>query len=378
MNLTIPRTDLLQCVKLLYSVCPRTPSRPILNAMRIESTPSALLISGTDLEIGLEQQLAIPCIINHTIIVPVAPVMEFLRELTSDTIQWDLENDESLSLRSGKAKIKLKLTNSAEYPALPETPSTIIFSITPSDLHALLQETLPAVGENEARYLLNTIRLRLTNPTTPTLELVGTDSKRLVRTHRATGTWLSQDKETRTVLIPKKAARILSNVIDQTAATQVGIGLSPQFVGFQIGNLRLTSRIVEGNYPIIERAIPKSTTSFFTVPKTLLTPTLRRVSTINGREGNPIELTVCGRDLTLNSTNVGLGQGTETIELTEPGNNLTAGFNTDFLLDAVDSMPGQHCRFQMESPLSPCLLTTPERPEWQHVIMPIQINPNNA
>jgi DNA polymerase III sliding clamp (beta) subunit (PCNA family) len=68
-----------------------------------------------------------------------------------------------------------------------------------------------------------------------------------------------------------------------------------------------------------------------------------------------------------------MGEATESIEITSTRDELVTGFNTHYLLDALASMPGEHCQVYMDSPLAPCLLTTPERPEWHHIVMPLKV-----
>lgn len=371
MKLTIPRAQLLQSLKWFHSICQRATSLPILKCLRVETTSSALMLSGTDLELGLHQSLPVQCPGQQTMIVPIEPVLDFIRALSGDTIDWHLMANQSLTIQSGKAKATFKLAASSEYPALPDPPTPLLFSISATDLEALLLETLPAVGENDSRYVFNAIRLSLTHRAEATLELVGTDGKRLVKTHRMTGTWLTQDNEPKTAFIPKKAGKLIAAMLSHSTEARIGIALSSTLVGFQVGSLYLTSRLMEGSYPSIDRAIPPPSVPFFTLPKIQFAAPLRRVSVINDGEGESIHLTVRGRDLILNAHNVNLGEATETIELPEPGQELTVGFNTQFLLDALASMPGDQCRLQMESPHSPCLVTTPERPEWQHVVMPL-------
>ncbi len=373
MKLTIPRLPLLATLKLLHGLPQRSVSMPILKYIRIDATPTTLLLNGTDLEIGIQQRLDVSCQGNRTFIVPTEPLLEFIRELNTETIDWQLDADKNLTVQAGKTKAKFKLANPSDYPTLPAPPQPLLFTLPASDIDALLQETLPAVGDADARYIFNAIRLSLLEGDGPTMELVGTDGKRLVKTHRATGTWLTTDHETKTALLPKKAGKLLATMLGQSEAPTIGVGLSPTMIGFHLGTLCLTSRLMEGSFPKIEGALPKPTAPLFSLPKLHFEDPLRRVSVINGRDGKPIRLQIRSHDIILNATNVDLGEATESIDRPEPGRELTVGFNTLFLLDALESMPGEHCHIHMESPLSPCLLTTPERPEWRHVVMPIQL-----
>ena len=53
--------------------------------------------------------------------------------------------------------------------------------------------------------------------------------------------------------------------------------------------------------------------------------------------------------------------------------DLTVGFNTNFLLDALETMPGEVCDVYMDSPLAPCVFTTTTQPNFLHLVMPIKV-----
>ncbi len=143
--------------------------------------------------------------------------------------------------------------------------------------------------------------------------------------------------------------------------------------GFKIGPMHLTSRLMEGQYPNFQQVIPKETSPLFTIPKLLLEDPLRRVSVINGRDGKPIHLTIRSKEIVLKAVNVDMGEATETIETSSDSPELTVGFNTHYLIDALESMPGDHCHFSMANPLAPCLLRTPEQKNWLHIVMPVKV-----
>ena len=373
MKLTFDRNELLQTLKMMHSLLDKSPKLPILKHILVTTTASHITLAATDLELGLQRHMAIPCPESCSFVVPADPVLEFIRELHAPTVQWTVDSTHNMTISAGKTKAKFTGLDAQDYPALPAIPAPLLFSLPIGDLQDLLNETLPAVGEQTERYILNAIRFQMIDGAIPILQAVGTDGKRLVLTSRATGTWLTKDHETKTMLVPKKIGKVLKTLLANVDDTHIGIGLSANLAGFQLGATMLTSRLMEGQYPKHEGVIPQKTNALFTLPKLNLEDPLRRVSVISGRDAKPIQVKIRPTEILLQAVNVDMGEATESIEITSTRDELVTGFNTHYLLDALASMPGEHCQVYMDSPLAPCLLTTPERPEWNHIVMPLKV-----
>jgi DNA polymerase-3 subunit beta len=176
------------------------------------------------------------------------------------------------------------------------------------------------------------------------------------------------------MLIPKKAGKVLHALIPDKEPPLMAIGLNDSLAGFQIGEYLLTSRQLTGDYPQYNRIIPTITTPRLTIQKGALEESIRRVSVIGTKDTTPMELSIADNHLTLHANNRDLGEATETLDTLTDSQPFKAGFNAQYLLDALESMPGEQCQLFMESPHTPCLLTTPEQPaQFQHVIMPITL-----
>lgn len=372
MKLSFPRAELLQTLKLMHTILDRSTKLPILKHVLVSTELTHLTLSATDLELGLHRTLSINCPERSSFLLPAETVLEFVRELNEPNIQWTIET-KTLTISAAKTKAKFNILEATEFPSLPPAPDPAIFSLPIADFDAVLQETLPAVGEQDARYILNAIRLKLTEAAAPTLEAVGTDGKRLVVTSRATGAWLTQDHEDKVMLIPKKVGKVLKGMFSNCEDTQLAIGLSQNLVGFTVGPVLLTSRLMEGQYPNYKAVIPARKTLLFSLPKLHLEDPLRRVSVINGRDAKPIHMNVRNNEIVLKAVNVDMGEATETIETGHASPDLTVGFNTNFLLDALETMPGEDCDVYMDSPLAPCVFTTKAQPNFLHLVMPIKV-----
>lgn len=353
---------------------------PILKMVQVTAGPTGVRLAATDLELGLQRTFPIPVLESRTFLIPCDPIHDFVRELASETITWTIDDEDHITITGGKAKAKFNGMTGTEYPTLPAIPEPFVFSVPPADLTHILKETLPAVGDaDQSRYILNAVKLSLMPGSTPMLRGVGTDGHRLVVSQRSTGTWLSPVQEPHDLLIPKKAGKLLLQLIDDKDMPPIACGMNEALAGFKVGDYLVTSRLLDGKYPNHEAVMPPLTTARFTIPKAVFEDSLRRVSVINGKDTKPVELTVAHHYITLHAMNVDLGEATEIIETPSAEEDFKAGFNTRYLLDALETMPGEHCQFHMDSPLAPCVLTAPElTTQFKHIVMPISLDPKKA
>lgn len=375
MKIELNRDVLTKTLKLMHSVLDRNPKMPVLKHLLVTATPTGLTLAATDLELGLQRTLDVPAGMDDAILAPADPILDFLRELDTETIQWSIDKAQTITITAGKAKAKFKGLDAKDYPALPNLPEPWLCALPAADLDLLLAETLPAVGETDARYILNSIRLQFAGDTEASLEAVGTDGHRLVVTKRSTGTWLTSNHQPRTVLIPKKAGKVLRALLADTEEEQIAFSASSSLAAFRLGPYRITSRLMEGAFPLYDKVIPAKPAKLFTIPKLVFEDPLRRVSVISGRDAKPITVAVHPNQIVLKAVNIDLGEATEAIETQtfSIDEQFVTRFNTNYLLDALETMPGEQCDLHMENPLAPCVLTTPQQPFWKHIVMPVKV-----
>lgn len=375
MKIELHRGTLTKTLKLMHSVLDRNPKMHILKHLLVKATPTGLTLAATDLELGLQRTLEVTAGTDEAVLVPTDPIFDFLRELNTETIQWTTDSAHNITISAGKAKAKFKGLDAKEYPALPSIPEPWLCCLPPADLDHLLAETLPAVGEADARYMLNALRLHFAGESEASLEVVGTDGHRLVVTKRTTGTWLTKDHRPQTILIPKKTGKVLRAILTDTEEQQIAFSASTALAAFRLGPYRITSRLMEGAFPLYDKIIPAKPAIRFTIPKLVFKDPLRRVSVISGRDAKPITVAVQPNHVVLNAVNIDLGEATETIETPtfSTQEQFVTGFNTHYLLDALETMPGEQCNVHMDHPLAPCVLTTPQHPFWKHIVMPVKI-----
>jgi DNA polymerase-3 subunit beta len=262
----------------------------------------------------------------------------------------------------------------SEFPALPAIEREGRVAIHGSGLAALIRKTIFAVGNNDARHILNGLLITLTSAETrSTMRLVDTDGHRLAvaESELAHGAVTDLPKEIKAI-IPRKAAQEMRRLVEEEAGEPL-LGFTKNLVTFQKSGLFLTSRVMEGTYPNYQQVIPKESAKKAVIERTALESALRRVVVLAKDKTNAVKVLLQHGSITLHTSNPDLGEATEDLPAQYRGESLTTGFNARYLLDALAVMDGDTVHLEISSPLSPCVLKSDGDQGFLCVVMPMKI-----
>jgi DNA polymerase-3 subunit beta len=333
-------------------------------------------IIATDLELGMRGLYKATVKEPGSITLSARKVYEILKELPDGEIELTVGANNWATIQSGKSQFKIVGLPSTEYPALPAIEREGLTPLSGAGLANLIRKTLFAVGDNDARYILNGLLITLTvSDKKTTLRLVGTDGHRLAVADQEAGQPAGKDgpKEIKAI-IPKKAALEMRHLLEEGDGEPL-IGFTKNLMIFRKSGLLLTSRLMEGTYPNYQQVIPKEkdTDKRVSVSKPELEGALRRVAVLSRDKTNAVKVTFASGKITLFSSNPDFGEATEELPAQYKGESLTTGFNARYLLDVLGVVDGESVTMQMDAPLSPCLIREPGNMGFTCVVMPVKV-----
>jgi len=374
MKLRIAREELLTALQRVQGVVEKRNTMPILSNILLEAKPDGVDILATDLEIGMRGLYKATVQEPGSITLSARKLYEILKELRDGEIELSTSENNWATIQAGKSQFKVVGLSSSEYPALPAIEREGLTPLAGSGLLSLIRKTLFAVGDNDARYILNGLLVTLTTAEKKTtLRLVGTDGHRLAVAEQEVGATGGKDtpKEIKAI-IPKKAAHEMQRLLEEGDGEPL-IGFTKNLMIFRKSGLLLTSRLMEGNYPNYQQVIPKEQGKRVTADKAELEGALRRVAVLSRDKTNAVKVTFTSGHMTLFSSNPDFGEATEELPARYGGETLTTGFNARYLLEVLGVVDGEAVSLQMDTPLSPCLIREPGNAGFTCVVMPIKI-----
>ena len=374
MKIRIARDELLTGLQRVQGVVEKRNTMPALSNILLETKQDGVELVATDLEIGIRGHYKAEVLEPGSVSVSARKLFEILREMPDSEIAITTQDNNWVQIHAGKIQFKIVGLPGADFPALPTVEREGRVSISGSGFASLIRKTMFAVGDNDARYILNGLLITLvSNDKKVMMRLVGTDGHRLAvaESELAQDAVSEMPKEIRAI-IPRKAAQEMRRLLEEEAGEPL-LGFTKNLVTFQRSGVFLTSRVMEGTYPNYQQVIPKDNTKKATVDRAALESALRRVAVLSRDKTNAVRITLDAEMLTLYSSNPDLGEATEELPVQYRGESLTTGFNARYFLDALAAMESEIVHLEMKSALSPCVLKPEGDPGFLCVVMPMKV-----
>src|SRR3546814_12119921 len=117
------------------------------------------------------------------------------------------------------------------------------------------------------------------------------------------------------IIIPRKCVGEVMKIVDEVEGN-VGIELSAAKIRFTLGNVIITSKVIDGTFPDYKRIIPTANDKIVTVSASELAQGIDRVSTISSERSKNVKITLRTNKMTLAVTSPEFGTATDEVEET--------------------------------------------------------------
>jgi DNA polymerase-3 subunit beta len=372
MKVTVERALLLKSLGHVHRVVERRNTIPILANVLIRAEKAKLALKATDLDLEVNETIPADVGAGGATTVPAHMIYEIVRKLP-DGAQVVLESTGDravLTIRAGRSRFTLQTLPESDFPDLNAGDMTHSFKLAAADLKRMIDKTQFAISTEETRYYLNGIYLHaVTSGKSETLRAVATDGHRLAQYEIALP---AGAKGMPGIIIPRKTVGEVQRLIEDTEA-EIAIELSQAKIRFTIGEVVLTSKLIDGTFPDYARVIPLGNDKELKVDKSEFEHAVDRVSTVSSERGRAVKLSMADGRLTLSVTNPDSGSATEEIEVDYGADPLDIGFNSRYLLDIASQIEGETALLKLSDPGSPTLIQDKDAKGALYVLMPMRV-----
>jgi DNA polymerase-3 subunit beta len=247
-------------------------------------------------------------------------------------------------------------------------------TITGSDLELTVTVELSVAGLADG---VAVVPSRLVNDIVKALEPgaveleTGDDDARLAVRDLPGVSVLSSGKQ---VLVPSRALAELSRALGDGG--ELTLRLGERDASFATANdsggIVLTTRLIEGEYPNYQGLIPQNQPNLLTVPREPLIEALRRVKLL-ARDATPVRLIMSADGLELKAVTQDVGEGSESLDASYQGEDLTVAFNPDYLLAGIEAASGEEITLSTMDSLKPAVVRTPASDDYLYLLMPVRV-----
>ena len=340
MKFRVERDVLADAVAWAARSLPVRPSVPVLAGLLIETSPDdsgELVLSSFDYETSARATLPADVSAEGRALVSGRLLADICRSLPNKPVEMSVEGAK-VSLTCGSARFSLQTMPVDEYPALPDMPAAT-GTVNSEVLAAAVSQAVTAAGRDDMLPVLTGVRIEIDGPR---ISLLATDRFRL--SHREL-TWEPGSTDaSAAALVP---AKVLADTAKSlTAGAQVTIALATSgagegIIGFEGaaggGVRRTTTRLLDGEFPKVRSLFPSEHLTVARVDKAALIESVKRVSLVAERN-TAVQLAFSDGVLTLDAGSGDEAQASESLEASVQGEDITTGFNPQFLLDGLGAI----------------------------------------
>jgi DNA polymerase-3 subunit beta len=340
----------------------RTGTLPVLAGVRMEVAGDTLVLTGTDLELTIRLTVDVGGERDGAVVVPARLVGDIVKALPSGAVEVELLEEE-VSISAGRSQFSVRPLSLDDYPTQAE-PSDDAVTLPADVMSDALRQVVRAASTDDARAVLTGVLLAAEDDG---LRMVATDSYRLAVRDLPDSTVLESGQK---VLIPGRALSELQRVMGDAESLTVRLG--EREATFEAGSTRLSTRLIEGEFPNYRNLLPSSYPNLLTFGKATMLEAIRRVK-ILAQDSTPVRLTLGGDTVQLTAITQDVGNAAEEIDASYDGAEMTVAFNPDYLAAGIDAIDSDDVTLATMDPMKPAVLRGAGQDDYLYLLMPVRV-----
>jgi DNA polymerase III subunit beta len=369
MDLKINRNTFLDGIQKTLGIVEKKTTLPILNNVLLKAEQNKLKITATDREISLISDYEAQVNEKGDVTISAKKLYEMVREIQGEVIHFTSSNN-MVKISCQRAIYKIPGLPAEDFPDVVDDKNVQFYNIKGVIIKNLINKTSFAMAIDEMRKNLNGVLLEsMPSESGSILRMVATDGHRLaLAKNLITEPFLEIGKG---IIIPKKGLMEIKKIIDEHE--DVKIALHKNTFVLKTDNTILKVSLVDADYPDYKRVIPGEKGISIVLEKESFLHALRRMNVVSSERYGGVILSFSDSKLTLNSTNLDVGEATEEIDIKYSGEDIDVGFNVNYLIDAVSVIAKNDILLEVGSGVKPSVVKQTEGDDYLCIIMPLKI-----
>jgi len=366
MKFTCDRSILLKEISIANEIIASKNAISILSNILIEAADGNILIKATDMKVNFETTVPVDVIEPGSITVYGDKFYGILSSIPDGEIEFDYsDNRINIKTTVKKAKFQLKSIASEKFPEFTVSGQNF-FEIPVKDFKEMIYQTIFAISDDETRYFMNGVFFEKSEGN---FIMVATDGRRLAYIKKPVADG-SNIADIPGVIIPPK----ILNIVLRRAGDEgmVKLSVSDKFIFIQFGTYKLSSVLIEGQFPNYRRVIPDKQEHSFTVKRQEMLDALRRVSLLVEQKSHRVYLGLAPGMASIYCEESDIGTAREEIFSEYEGEELSIALNYRYLEDPFKSIGGDEIRILFNDPNKTITITPVPEKDYFHIVMPMQ------
>ncbi|MEN8199003.1 MAG: DNA polymerase III subunit beta [Thermodesulfobacteriota bacterium] len=374
LNCSVSRSDLIEGLNSLQNITNKRATLAILSNVLIESTNNSLILTGTDLEVGLRIEVSAEIHDQGTLTLPSKKIFEIVRESGSETITIEETENSWVVISAGHSTYNLAGMASDEFPEFPEYEEENFVSFEAGTFSDLIDKVVFSVAnEEENAYSLTNVLFETEKKDDLSyIRMISSDGHRLSIMEKDVAVDVDSLNISAGTLIPKKGIQELKKFCDNRDTVE--LSFEDKQLVVRDGESIMVIRLKKGEFPqyraIVDAVKLENKIEMERIP---FLESLKRINLFTEDIFHTIQLEIDNGQMILTSQNVDLGNAKDVQDVSYGGDPLLLGFNCRYFIEALQVMECDTLEAYINSNNSPCLIKSDVDEGFLAIVMPMQL-----
>jgi DNA polymerase-3 subunit beta len=343
----------------------------VLSGILITAENNVVSLAGFDYEISARLEIAAEIGEAGTILVSGRLLAEICRSLPQSTVTVETEGSK-VTVSCGRSRFHLATMPVADYPELPVLPE-VAGVVDGAAFSEAINQVIVAASKDDTLPILTGVKMEIEDDL---ITFLATDRYRLAMREVH---WKPNSAGISTsALVKAKTLNEVAKTLGGAGDIRIALGNNSDLIGFESGNRRTTSLLVDGDYPKIRSLFPENTPVHATVRTSDLIEAVRRVAVVAERN-TPVRLAFTDGQLALDAGTGEDAQAEEAIEAQLDGEEITVAFNPAYLGEGLNAFHSEFVRFSFTTAPKPAMMTAQksldgsDEDDYRYLVMPVRL-----
>lgn len=339
-------------------------SNPILDGVKLTAEGDTLTVFATDLELAIEKKINAEVLIEGECVVPGKLLADYAKKIEEEQVELDATGENKLIIKYLDSDVSIKCYDADDYPVFNEVAKENSFIILKKNLKDLINKIIFNVATDEARPSLRGCCLNIKEEE---LEGVASDGYRLALSKMP----IKNNGIVDSIVVPAKSMMELSRLIDDEDETMT-VYVDKNYIMVDLFHTKIVTRLIAENYISYSKIIQTVFNTEVTIDKKIFENAIDRVSLINRNSKR-----YCVKfDIKEDSMNLSAeseeGTVNERVPISLKGKDLTAGFNSKFIMECMKAIDEEFVTFHFTTSTAPVIIKG-AMDGWLYLILPLRV-----
>lgn len=353
MKFLVSRAEFSELVNSVQNIIAQKTPMPILSNILVEAVENEVVVTATDLTIGIRCRTQAKVFEPGATTLPARRFAQLLRELNAAYIELETDEKNVMQIHADGSSFRMNGMGRGDFPDLPSHKGSEAVLVPQKDLKEALFQTAFAVAKEESRYMLTGVMLSVQDSTAL---FIGTDGKRLART--ALAVTCPETTSFECILPPKAVDEIMKHLSESNE--NASVHFLKDKIAVQTDTSLIVSKLLFGEFPDLDRIIPRHFSAVIPLHKEELSSLLRQMSLFIVETTQSVRFSFTDGTLQISGNTADIGGGKVSMPVRYTGPRFDIAFHPVLFLDILRHVREEYVYMGFQDAFNPIALSEKE------------------